>query len=97
MNIEHNEKLICVHDFSPNGDFFLYFFTLKNGGLSIHSIESYGARGKSNTYKKEELFHFGYKRIFDHEKGVFVEPVIPNHVMEMAEMFKLSFIIKSIK
>lgn len=97
MNIVHNKKLICVHHFGENGNFLLYFFAIKNGSMSIHSIESYECSGKSNAYKKHELYHCEYKKPFDIENGVFVPPVIPDNVIELAEMLKLGFIIKNLK
>ena len=99
FKITHPLKIVSFSHIDINTmDLLIYYFSFKNGEIKLNSIDRYSKNGKSgNTYKKEEIFHFEYKKkIFNHKTCEFEEPEIPVVILEDASIFLKGYLVNKI-
>lgn len=99
VQIKHPVKVVQFSYIEPfTGDLYLYCFMFEDSKQTLHSIDKFSKNGKSgNTYKKEEVFHYQYKKtVTNFETGAFESPNLPNQVLENAENYLKGYLISAV-
>lgn len=90
-------KVITISDFKTDRTN-QYTFSISENGIELRSIDVF----KKNTsggkmYINENIYHEQYKQgVYNFETNEWERPVVPVHILEQAECYRIGLAVKSL-